>query len=399
MPSPQLYRILLVAMPDSIHVARWLSANSNNNFQVMLFASSPMRRTHPEIKKMLDVSSGVSNPYNLILVRNRISFLLAIPLWFLDRRLLFGGRFRGLLIRAAIRNFQPQLVHTMESQNGGYSTFHALKKIAPVIRPKSLLTLFGSDIYWFSRFKYHQKRLRQLLGVTDAVQAECARDLSLAARLGFEGIFLPLLPVGAGIAGKEILSTTSFDEINSRSVIAVKGYGGKWGQALAAIDALKLSSQSLAGYTVEFYSCDKRVAKYARKRLKEAHINTVIHPKFSLSHGEMLALFRRSKLAIGLSKSDGLPASMLEAMSQGAFPVQTGSACVAGWIADGQTGAVISDLTPESIARTISHFVKEEATLHQAAIANIATIRAKYSDGSIREFASKIYKQVLDNRN
>lgn len=397
-PSAETSKVLLVAMPDSIHVARWLLANQSNNLEILLFASSPMRRAHPVIKELIGGGTPPSTSGNLVVRRHFLSFACAIPLWLLDRRFLFAGRIRGCLIRRAIKSFGPDLVHTMESQQGGYASYHGLRKTSKP-KPKTLLTLFGSDLYWFSRFPYHQGRLRELLSITDFVQAECARDEALAKSLEFKGKFMPLLPVSAGIPVAQMVSPATPTDIESRKVIAVKGYAGKWGLSLNAVNALSLMREDLAGYTIELYSCDERVAKHASEAFVDSEVNVKIHAKFALPHTKMLELFRRSRIAIGLSRSDGLPASMLEAMSQGAFPVQTASACIEGWIVDSKTGLVVDDTDPESLATRLRGILNDSTTLHQAASVNTATIKAKYSDATIQQSAALIYDNILTNRN
>lgn len=397
--SQKRKRVLLVAMPDSVHVARWLEANNDNNLDILIFASSPMRRVHPLIRRMLEAGTLQGQNSGMRVSKSRISFALAIPLWVLDRKHLFDGRLRGLLIAAVIGSFNPDLVHTMESQNGGYSTIRGLNSFPEHERPKSLLTLFGSDIFWFSRFEYHQERLRQLLTLTDALQAECARDAELAYQLGFRGHFLPLVPVSAGMPSSEIVSEDSLDAIITRKSIAIKGYAGTWGQAKVALDALRTISNLLYGFTIELYSCDKQVERYARRLFRASGVHIVSHPKFALTHTQVLALFRRSRLAIALSKSDGLPASMLEAMSQGAFPVQSKSACIDGWINDGINGSVITDMSPDSVAYRVFQVINDELLLRTAADANIKIIKSMYSDKTIRESAGRIYEIVIGNRN
>ena len=337
--------------------------------------------------------------FGLNLKAHKLSFLFAIPLWIFDRPFLFGGRVRGLLISRAISSFKPDLVHTMESQNGGYSSYQALKNKSNERRPKTLLTLFGSDLFWFSRFEYHQRRLRELLATTDFLQAECARDETLAKGLGFSGEFLPLLPVSAGIPSESLFEPTNVDEISARKVIAIKGYAGKWGLAKEGLDSLGKISRELAGYTLELYSCDPKVAEHARAVFRGTDVAVKVHPKFTLSHEQMLELFRRSRVALALSRSDGLPASMLEAMSQGAFPVQTSSACVDGWFDNGVSGLIVNEPGDFKFAPKLKQIIESSELLSAAAKKNSATIRVRYSDQAIANSASQIYKEVLQNRN
>jgi glycosyltransferase involved in cell wall biosynthesis len=52
----------------------------------------------------------------------------------------------------------------------------------------------------------------------------------------------------------------------------------------------------------------------------------------------MLDLFASSRIYVGISLSDGISTSLLEAMAMGAFPIQTSTACVDEWFADGVSG-------------------------------------------------------------
>ena len=73
-PSAKTSKVLLVAMPDSIHVARWLLANQSNNLEILLFASSPMRRAHPVIRELIGRGTPPSTSGNLVVRKHFLSF-------------------------------------------------------------------------------------------------------------------------------------------------------------------------------------------------------------------------------------------------------------------------------------------------------------------------------------
>ena len=50
-------KILIVAMVDSVHTARWLEQFENSENEFVLFPSSPHRRIHPKIVRLLSESS------------------------------------------------------------------------------------------------------------------------------------------------------------------------------------------------------------------------------------------------------------------------------------------------------------------------------------------------------
>src|SRR4029079_11681818 len=55
-------------------------------------------------------------------------------------------------------------------------------------------------------------------------------------------------------------------------------------------------------------------------------------------HARMLRLFAAARCYLGVSISDAISTSMLEAVALGAFPIQTNTSCCEEWIQDGKTG-------------------------------------------------------------
>lgn len=385
-------RILLAAMPDSVHVARWLEANSENDIEVVLFATSPLRKMHPNLRALMKNTSFEG----LSIKRHWLSFYGAIPLWILDRPYLFDGRIRGALLKKEIKRFNPQILHIMESQNGGYLARWAIGG-AQNSRPKTLLTLFGSDLYWFSKIRPHKNRLRALLSKVDFIQAECARDFDLALGLGFRGIFLPVMPVSGGLSENFFVDEVRLGAVNERTTIAIKGYGGTWGLAKEALKAIRGMVDQLQGFKIEIFSAGPAMDRFARSLFKNTGIEIATSPKFSLSHAQMLDLFQRSLVYVGYSKSDGLPASMLEAMSQGAFPVQTNTACVEGWFRPGITGIAVDDVASANMSSELAGLISDPVALEKAARENRKTVLDRYSSESLHTLAGTVYKRVLSS--
>ena len=375
MSLEQKRRILLIGMADSIHVARWLDVAANDpNLEILMVPTSPHRRLHPKITQRLGEYNSVAGTG---LKMSWFLKIFSLPIWVLDRDWLFAGKIRAAFIAAEIQAFSPHLVHIMETQNGGYPF-----AIAQQGRPKTyktVLTLFGSDLFWFSRFPNHLARIKALLPMVDLLSAECSRDIVHARQLGFNGETLQLMPVSGGLEDSAISSEETTHVLADRNLIAVKGYGGIWGQGAIAIEALGLLSSKLRGRTVVIYSAEKPAIRAARKYLGAAGVSYRIHRKFALSHQQILELYRNSRLYIGLSRSDGLPASMLEAMSQGAYPIQTSTACLDGWLLPGVTGSAITSVNVAEVASAIDFALANDDFLVSAQAANLQTIRSKYS--------------------
>jgi len=126
-------------MLDSIHSARLLSQFENKRINFMLFPNSPRRRVHPELEKLLPSSEAAS--FRLA----PLAHYFALPLCVLDK--FAKNFFRGSLLKAAIKKFQPRIVDSLELQNADYVSLRALS----AGKPKGLrlwVTNWGSDIFW-----------------------------------------------------------------------------------------------------------------------------------------------------------------------------------------------------------------------------------------------------------
>ena len=90
-------KILIVAMADSVHTARWLEQFENSKDEFVFYPSSPHRRIHPKIVRLLNASSPmqISIPRGL----SKTGLILAA----LDK--FFNNRLRGVLLRRAINKF------------------------------------------------------------------------------------------------------------------------------------------------------------------------------------------------------------------------------------------------------------------------------------------------------
>ncbi|NBU23642.1 MAG: glycosyltransferase, partial [Actinobacteria bacterium] len=323
-------KILVVCMFDSIHSARWLSQFKDGQYEFLLFPSSPHRRLRPELKSLLQ-STGPAK-YRLF----PGSRFFGLPFWLADKFL--GNFIRGTLLRIGAKSYGPDLVHALELQNAGYVTLKAFESRAHDF--KIMVTNWGSDIFWFQRFPKHREKLVKLLSLADYYSAECTRDIGLAKNLGFKGVSRPVIPNAGGFSEADL--AIDLGDVQGRKKIAIKGYQGWVGRAVTALDSIALLSDQLEGFELVIYSANLKTIRHAKKLEKTTGLKFTIHPKGALTHKQVLELFRQSRVYVGLSESDGISTSLLEAMAMGAIPVQTATACCDEWFTE--TGVAIRNI-------------------------------------------------------
>lgn len=378
MESETRPKILVVCMVDSIHVARWLKQFEGQKLDFFIFPSGPNRRVHPELAKLLAGRAGFSLHWSS-------SFGLAF--WALDQ--LLNNWLRGTLLKMWIDRIAPDIVHAIEIQGAGYLALNARRAISAA-SAQLLVTNYGSDIFWFQNFKGHRIKIQKLLRRADYYSAECERDISLALKHGFQGKALPVIPNAGGVS---VLGTAASGSPNSsRKTIAVKGYHGWVGRAHAALWALQLLKEEIRDFDIEVFSANfttRIIALYLRKFSK---MSIRVFSKNALSHFEMQELFGRSSVYVGVSKSDGISTSMLEAMANGAIPVQTTSACCSEWFTD--TGVPLNEINKEAIADGIRQGLRLASDGHSARL-NRETIMKRADKKLVSEIARSYYELPL----
>ena len=377
-------KILIVAMADSIHTARWLEQFRDEEIKFMLFPSSPHRRMHPRIKQMLKTDSGVNLTFSWGLR------MFALPLWVIDR--FADNRLRGLLLRRMLRRERPETVHAMETQGAGYVMRRALRK--SISRPRVMLTIWGSDLFWFRQFPRHKRKLKETLELVDDLALECNRDVAIAHDLGYEGRVIPPFPITGGYDVETLSRIASLVPPSKRKVILVKGHTRFVGRAELALEALEQVRDLLDDYQIVVYSADPKVRRISRKLSTQHSLDISLHRRGSLTHDQVINLFSKARIYLGISLSDGLPNSLQEAMVLGAFPIQTNTSCADEWIVNGESGFVVSPTDPASLITAIRTALEDDALVDRAAEINYEVARKRLDETIVASMSQNFYEFI-----
>jgi glycosyltransferase involved in cell wall biosynthesis len=379
--------ILIVAMGDSIHTARWLSQFKDQQLSVVVFPSGPHRHIHPLLRDLV-----VGNQVMEVDIAPMMK-ASSLPLYIADKMLPFGLRARYL--RFLIKRRTPIIVHALETQHSGYIVSRAIAKLEK--KPEFWLSLWGSDLVWFSRFRHHRKKIRHVLSKVDRLGIECKRDIDIARSFGFVGEILPIVPASGGMDLSETQTPNDFLAPSKRKKIVVKGYSGFVGRAPMALRALEMLAGQVMEYDVHIYSASAKTARLARRLAKKTGINFIIHLKHSLSHREVLSLFQEARLSISISLSDGFPGSLREAMVSGCFPVESLNSCGSEWAIQDESAIFVDPQNVAAVADAISHVLKDDKLVEFAAKINWELAQSRYSTSSLKELVDSYYLDPSHN--
>jgi glycosyltransferase involved in cell wall biosynthesis len=378
-------RILIVAMLDSVHTFRWLSQFKNSEIDFIIFPSKKHKVIHEGTLQLINSKNLAT--FSLARFGKWARFhgyLDFLTLVVISRILKRDFRLQALL-KLAHKN-QFTYVHALEIQGAGYLV-DSLKR-AGGFGFSTILTNWGSDIYFYQNLPDHKEKITSALMSADFYSAECRRDYSLARSLGFRGIELPCIPNAGGFLEEDqTLSATASSRVN----VVAKAYGGEFGRGDLIISALRNAFTAIPGYTAFLYSVTDDLIEQVEGLVQEFPRRvTYSSRKNPLTRAEMKGLFRRSRVYVGASRSDGISTSFLEALNYGCYPIQTNTSCAGDWIELGADASIVSQDISE-IESNLIMALKNDELVDKAQIRNLAVAKEFLGFEKISKIAKTFY--------
>lgn len=260
--------------------------------------------------------------------------------------------------------------------------------------PSWLATNWGSDIYHYRNFREHRRQLTRLLASIDLYSCECVRDVGLARSLGYVGPALPVFPNTGGFDIAQVEALRFRARPSQRRLIMIKGYQHFAGRALTSLAVLERMIDHLSDYEVVLYSMGEATYQKAR----DLAARTPLRFRFigHADHDEMLRLFSEARVYMGISVSDAISTSVLEAMSTGCFPIQTNTSCCDEWYRDGEGGFIVPPDDFEMICDRFERAMIDDALVNRAAEVNWITVQARLDKKVIAKNVQDFYKTAFD---
>ena len=392
-------RLLIVAMAESVHTARWINQIADQGWEVHLFPSIEYGVVHSKMKNVIVHHSvygryGNDNPN----VKFHGLPLFYGPLVFLAKEVIkrLFPDYRAVQLRRLIKKIKPDIVHSMETSVAGYLVLETKKTFIDKF-PPWVHSIWGSDISLFARLKKHEEKIRNVLASCDYFVCDCQRDERLAEEYGFKGKTFPALPITGGFDMERVSRLRQQGATSERRTIMLKGYQGWAGRSLVGLRALERCADLLKGYEVVIYATAPEVEIAAELFTDSTGIPTRIIPA-GTSYNEILRGHGKSRLSIGISISDGLSTSFLEAIVMGAFPIQSWTSCADEWIEDGKTGILVPPDDPEIVEQAIRRALTDDDLVNRATEKNYRLAEKRLDQSVLKPQAVNIYNTVAEEK-
>jgi len=379
-------RLVVVGLPPSIHLAKAISMLGGLDWDVHVVASADQPWLDDFDQCTIHHASRVYPPPAETPTR-RVEVH--------SPRVASGGDLRegaAVVLAEIIDALRPDIVHSHEFQQGAYLTLEARRRCRKPF-PPWIVSNWGSDIYFFARDPVDRAVVREVLAHADGYWAECVRDVALARAEGFRGDALPVLPIAGGydLAAVRALRTPGLT--SARTAIAVKGYQHRLGRALTALDAVDMCGDLLEGREIVLYAAGGGGVDEMARRIADLH-GARLTVMGRVPYEEILRMQGRVRVALGVSMSDGISTSFLEALLGGSFPVQSDTGCAREWVIDGEGGFLVDPTDVATLARALRRALTDDALVDRATLINDRLIEAHLDAGAIRAATIAGYRRV-----
>ena len=111
-------------------------------------------------------------------------------------------------------------------------------------------------------------------------------------------------------------------------------------------------------------------------------------------HEKLLRIFGRARIYLGISISDGVSTSMLEAMVMGAFPIQTDTSCCDEWYVDGEGGFIIPHDDLDVVRDRVCRALRDDDLVDRAAEINWRTVAGKLDRDVVGPKVHDFYRRM-----
>lgn len=358
-------KILFIGMPDSIHAERWINQLSDTGWDIHFFPVNPAKPRDGFKNVVLDI------PEN-------------------NHRLSAAERVN--LLQKLIEEIKPDIIHSMELQHAGYMTMEVKKKLKNF--PKWVVTNWGSDIYLFGRIAEHTLKIREVLENCDYYSCESERDVRLAGEYGFKGRVISTCPNSGGLDFNIINRLRNRNKPSSRKKIMLKGYQGWAGRAQVGLRALERAKDILEDYEIIMFSANTKEIRVSGELFANATGIKLTMLPHGTPHEEILKFHGMARISIGVSISDAISTSLLEAMAMGSFPIQSWTSTADEWIEDGKTGILIPPEDPDVIEQAIRIALKDDKLVDNAMDVNFKEVFKRADSEKLKTEIVNIYVSI-----
>lgn len=165
------------------------------------------------------------------------------------------------------------------------------------------------------------------------------------------------------------------------------------------VEAVPFLLEKVGGVRVIVLGQGRETEKLVQQ-VKRLGIQDYVEFHGQVPHDAIQAFLKEAHLYVSLSSSDGVSASLLEAMAAGIFPVVSSIEANSSWIKDGETGILVSlQASPSNVADRIAQVYRDLPLLNRARMMNYDLVREKADSRKTHlRFVERLDKLMQETR-
>lgn len=400
-------KILFVAEISSIHSARWINQLVGSDWDIHIVNGVlPWSVINPELQTgtVHNLFSKVHPPKTEnIFPRAGNYFTGKICKQFPNN----SNKFQVKYLSSLIKKIKPDIIHSLGLNINWKNHCLPLKKALDLLpaqeRPPWIYSTWGSDLDFYAKMSDENFReVSSILSSMDYIITECKRDAELSCTMGFRGYYLGALPAFGGINWEHYSHFRSDGSVSARKNIFLKGRdcqegGDPVGRAMTAMEGFSQCCDLLSGYQIVISQANSAVVRAAKKLALNTGIKIKILPY--TTYEEILELMGSSRIFISMTVNDGLPSSLVEAMTLGAYPIHSNLSPIREWIDSKQNGLLVPAEDSTAFAEALRMALSDDMLIETAANINEAIVKERLVDTLIKQKVLAIYDKIVGNGN
>ena len=372
-------KILFICDLNSIHAQKWIDFFIKRKHDVTVYSTTPFAENFRGLRVFSSSHGSPAVPASAGTWIQKIFESIPTVLWTDVLETLFvlkksfsirydTARHRNA-VSPIVHQIQPNIIHALRIPNEGFIAARLQTGIPFVI------STWGNDLIYWARKRLLTGLTRETLGRASLLLSDCERDVRLSREYGYprEKPFLEL--PGSGGMSKEQLEegrlslkkrmnfpAASLANAGRPIFLSLRGFGSQDIDNVPLLEACRLLAKLGERFTLILvgrkggYRYFKLVHLIKRYRLE----NKVILLD-ELPHKGALRALQSADFYVSIAHNDGLPNSLMEAMTYGAIPLTSDLESIREWVEEGKNGYFFDPSDAPSIARAMERAMHESA--------------------------------------
>lgn len=286
-----------------------------------------------------------------------------------------------------LRQAQPQLIHALRIPYEGMLASEAEPGPA-----RLAISVWGNDFTLHAPASPLMRHYTQwALTVTDALHADCERDVRLARTWGLDARKPTLVTPGNGGIRREVFFPPA-QAPTAPVVVHPRGF-----RAYVRNDtffrALPLVLQRVP--QAQFVCIGMAGESQAETWVRRLGLENQVQLLPALSPPQMAQTFRAAQVMVSPSTHDGTPNTLLEAMACGCLPVASNLESIWEWITPEENGLLVDASDPQALAEALVRGLTDEGLRRRAAAINAQRIASRGDYATIMPQVAEWYNTLV----